>query len=296
MKINKNMKINKIIQGDCIEEMSKLDENSVNLVITSPPYADTVSYGKSIKNFHPDHYADWFADLGKEIQRVLTTDGSFILNIGNKASNGQRSLYIMKTVIALVEQANLGFHDEYIWHKPCSIPAVSSRRLNNVFEYIFHFVKTPLEQKTYMDRVREDYAEGTKKMVGQIQHGYNKITTEKGESVMTPFTRKINEKGKVPDTIFHFNTAAATSKEERLYDPVAKKNILHPAAFHKELPTWFINWLTDKNDLIVDPFMGSGTTALAAWESGRNFIGFELNEHYADLLNNLLNNKMLVEF
>lgn len=287
---------NIIIQTDCIEGIKNILDNSVNLVITSPPYADTVSYGKTIKNFHPDHYAEWFTDLGKEIRRVLTPDGSFILNIGNKANKGERSLYIMKTVIALKEEAGLALHDEYIWHKPCSIPAVSDRRLNCVFEYIFHFVKNPLKQKTYMDRVREDYAPSTEKMVGKVQYGYNKTTTDDGESKMNSFVRKINEKGKVPDTIFNFKTAASTSKEDRLYDPETKKYILHPAAFHKELPVWFIKWLTDEGDTVLDPFMGSGTTAIAAWELGRYFIGFDLNEHYVKLINLRVGNKTLIEF
>lgn len=290
------MKLNTIIHGDCIEEMRKLPSNSVNLVITSPPYADTVSYGKNVSVFSPSKYVEWFVDLGKEIQRVLTPDGSFILNIGNKADKGERSLYIMKTVIALKEEVGLAFHDEYIWHKPCSIPAVSDRRLNCVFEYIFHFVKNAGQQKTYMDRVREEYADNTIKMVGKVQHGYNKTTADDGESSMNPFTRKVNEKGKVPDTIFTFKTAASTAKGDRLFDPDENNRIIHPAAFHKELPAWFIKWLTDEGDLVLDTFMGSGTTALAAWEAGRNYIGFDLNEKYANLLNKKMNKKMLIQF
>ena len=87
--------------------------------------------------------------------------------------------------------------------------------------------------------------------------------------------RRVNPKGQIPNTIFSFNNCAALR---------GKPQNKHPAPFHPDLPRWFIKWLTDKNDVVLDPFMGSGTTATVCVEMERNYIGFELNKSYAPLI------------
>lgn len=280
------MKRNEIVLKDCIEGMKELPDNSINMVITSPPYSDVVSYGNDVRVMNSDDYVDWFTKIGHEIKRILKPDGSFIMNIGNKAENRERALYVMKTVIALREQCKLAFHDEYIWHKPCSIPNGSAKRLDCVFEFIFHFTKSAGAHKCNMDSVREPYAKGTLNRDGKIEVGYNKKVSTDGTSEIPVVERKVNPLGKIPNTVFHFQTASG----------VKNRTYIHPAAFHKDLPSWFIKWLTDPGDLVLDPFMGSGTTAIAAWELGRDYLGFEINQIYLDDANEIMKAKNLISF
>lgn len=262
--------MNEIIQGDCLETIKTVEDGSVNLVVTSPPYADTVSYGDSVNIFHPDNYPDWFLKLGKEIARVLTDDGSFILNINTKVIDGEKSLYVMKTVIKLAEESGLHLHDEYIWWKQSCLPNGGDRRLNNRTEYIYHFVKTPKRFKCYMDRVREPYEEVSIKR-NEYEVMGNDVVDAEGKTTNPKRKRPINKNGKVPFNVFRFQTAAI----ER-----GITSGKHPAPFGEELPEWFVKWLTDEGDVVLDPFMGSGTTAVVCERMDRNWIGLELNEPY----------------
>ena len=271
------MKTNIIINKDCIEGMKELPENSINLVVTSPPYSDVLYYGESVKTFSSDKYIPWITEVAKEIQRILTPDGSFIFNIGNKTDNGTRSLYVMETVLAFVREGKLELHDEYFWLKN-AMPNGNERRLHNEVEYIYHFVKTPNRFKCNMDDVREQYSDHHKNAMNKKQRmNSNKIVRKDGTSYQPPkrVRKELNPLGKIPNNIFHFPTAA-TDRHKGV-------TVKHPAPFHRKLPEWYIRWLTDPGDIVLDPFMGSGTTAEAAIALNRNYLGFEINQTYLDL-------------
>jgi DNA modification methylase len=271
------MKTNIIINKDCIEGMKELPENSVNLVVTSPPYSDVLYYGETVKTFTSDKYIPWITEVAKEVHRILTPDGSFIFNIGNKTENGTRSLYVMDTVLAFVRNANLFLHDEYFWCKN-AMPNGSKKRLHNEVEYIYHFVKTPNNFKCNMDDVREQYSKSHSNMINsQKRLNSNKIVNADGISIQPPkrVRNPLNPLGKIPNNIFNFPTAA-TDKHKGV-------TVKHPAPFHRKLPEWYIKWLTDPEDIVLDPFMGSGTTAEASILLNRKYIGFEVNQTYLDL-------------
>lgn len=277
-----------ILEGDCLERIKDVEDNSVNLVVTSPPYADTVSYGDAVNVFHPDNYPDWFLKLGKQIHRVLTDDGSFILNINTNTENGKFSTYVMKTVIALSEQSGLTLHDEYIWYKRSCMPNGSEKRLHRRTEYIYHFVKTPKQFKTHTDRVRTKHDEVTINRNKYEVMG-NDIVGEDGITTNDKRLRPLNESGKIPFNVFRFNTAGI----ER-----GVTSGKHPAPFGKELPEWFIRWLTDAGDTVLDPFFGSGTTGVVCEEMDRECIGIEMNPEYIKISNERLEpyNNNLKEF
>jgi DNA modification methylase len=276
------MDINKIYYGDSLQLLDKLDENSVDLVITSPPYADTLFYGDNVENKTLLEYPIWFAEVGKKIKRVLKPTGSFILNINDRVQNLERSLYALKTAINLKEMSNLDFHDTYIWAKQSGLPTGNKKRLNDKFEYIFHFVKNKNQFKCFMDDVREPYAKST---IGRIYRpdgtikevGINDKVSSDGKIENKSKKLDLNPLGKIPTNVFNFQTAGVLRGKDY-------KGSKHPAAFHPDLPKWFINWLTEKNDLVLDPFIGSGTVAEACIETDRNYIGFELNENYRDII------------
>ena len=271
--------------GDCFELIKDLPDNSVDLVITSPPYADIVNYGMNISIQKPKDYCDWLLPLFNEIQRVLKPSGSFILNINDNCSNGLRNPFIYELIYRSQKETKLKFYDTYIWHKMNGIPNGSLKRFRNTTEFIFHFVKNQKELKFYMDRVLQEPADATKnrgkypwtvKAHGIIVDGER----QKDKSLIKDYSAdKVR-----PDNVFRFPTAG-----------LARDNtIRHPAPYHKDLPTYFINLLTDEGDTILDVFSGIGTTGLGC--NNRNYIGFELNEKYAEFSKKRLNGEQLEEW
>lgn len=265
------MKRNQIIETDVIEGLKSLPNEIINLAATSPPYSDVISYGNRVKTYGEDAYVKWMIDIGKEIRRVLTPNGSFIFNVGDKTDNKKRSLYIMKTVIAFVTECKLIFHDEYIWNKPSCMPSGSEKRLNNTHEYIFHFTKTLGAHKTFVDNVREPHKDNSINRA-RYKASTNKVVSDEGIAKQPEILRDINPKGKIPSSVFTFQTAG-----------VLRDSGKHPAPFNPDLPEWFISYLTEKGDLVLDPFMGSGSTAVAAKRIGRDYIGFDITPAYIEM-------------
>src|SRR6056300_28160 len=282
---------NKILTGDCFELIKEQPDNSVDLIITSPPYADIVNYGKVVSIKKPKDYVDWILPLFKEIQRVLKPCGSFILNINDMCANGYRSTYIYELIYRSQKETKLKFYDQYIWHKRNGIPNGSKKRFRNNTEFIFHFVKDRKHLKFYMDRVLQEPAESyLKRLESPINNDTEIIDGERKRNmvkrtVKTRYSKNITDgkqdhiyKERIvpdkvrPDNVFRFLTAAASRDNE----------IRHPAPYHKELPSYFINLLTDEGDLVLDVFNGIGTTCLSAQELNRNWLGFEMNEKYAE--------------
>ena len=261
-----------ILTGDCFELIKDIPDNSIDLIVTSPPYADIVNYGKNISIQKPQDYCDWLLPIFNEIQRVLKPSGSFILNINDNCSGGYRNPFIYELIYRSQKENKLKFYDTYIWHKMNGIPNGGTKRFRNTTEFIFHFVKDQKNLKFNMDRVLIPTNEqtlnrhnrgGLMKCQGIIKDGERIKEGRKKE--VAEFTR--------PDNVVRFSTAGA-----------ARDNtIKHPAPFYKDLPKYYINLLTDDGDTILDPFGGIMTTGLACKEIGnRNFIGMELNEKYAE--------------
>jgi site-specific DNA-methyltransferase (adenine-specific) len=274
----------KIIIGDCFNLIKELPDNSVDLILTSPPYADIINYGKKVSIMKADDYCDWLLPLFDEIYRVLKPSGSFIMNINDKCVDGYRNTYVYDLISRNNKETNLKLYDMYIWHKKNGIPNGSVKRFRNNTEFIFHFCKNYKQMKFYMDRVLLDQknpnSEGKK--LQKVRKGQMK-TDENGCQAQDFSYREIPEKVR-PDNVLRFSTAGASREN----------TIKHPAPFNKELPSYFINLLTDEGDLILDPFSGIGTTSVASKELNRNSIGFELNKIYADFSVERLKNKLEV--
>jgi site-specific DNA-methyltransferase (adenine-specific)/site-specific DNA-methyltransferase (cytosine-N4-specific) len=270
----------RILQGDCFELIKTLKDNSVDLVITSPPYADIVNYGKNISIQKPQDYCDWILPLFNEIYRVLKPSGSFILNINDNCSNGLRNPFIYELIYRSQKETKLKFYDTYIWHKMNGIPNGSKKRFRNNTEFIFHFVKNQKELKFYMDRVLQEPAESYTQR-SKTPQGVSRIVID-GERIKP--TKMVDVDKVRPDNVFRFPTAG-----------LARDNtIRHPAPYHKELPTYFINLLTDEGDVVLDVFSGIGTTGLGC--NNREYIGFELNEKYAEFSKKRLSGEELEDW
>jgi len=262
------LELNKTHLGDCMKLARELPDNSIDLVVTSPPYADTVSYGDNVSVKGPEHYVDWFLPLFKEARRFLKDTGSFILNINDKADNGERSIYVYDLVTRIVKETGLKLFDRYIWFKKATLPMTGDRRLNDRIEYIFHFVKDPKKFKCNMDDVRVPYNPSSLNRFKSKVHG-NNIVLKDGTIVLSNRgSSKPHPKGAKPITVFRFDTCSAL------------RGTKHPAPFHPQLPTWFIKWLTNEGDMVLDPFMGGGTVAEVAVKMKRNYMGFDVNPTY----------------
>ena len=261
----------------------KLSSNSIDLVVTSPPYADIRSYGKDVNLFHPDNYVDWILPLYKEAARFLKSSGSFVIVINDKVIDGCRHPYVFDMVCRVINETGLKLYDRYVWIKKGGLPTGTGDRFNDWMEYIFHFVKDPKEFKRDTKQVRYKYTDEE-----IISGGYSydlevktKVVDSDGILQRRKKPRKfipINPDGKKPMTWMRFNRACMLKTSK--YD--------HPAPFTEEIPEFFIRWLTEKGDLVMDPFLGSGTTAYVAKLMEREYIGFELNSTYKDFIDERL--------
>ncbi len=252
-----------IFQNDCMDILPKLDADSVDLIVTSPPYADQrkSTYG----GVHPDKYVEWFLPIAAELKRVLKPTGSFILNIKERVVDGERHTYVLELILALRKQGWL-WTEEYVWHKRNSYPGKWPNRFRDGWERCLHFTRQK-HFAMYQDAVRVpmgDWSQSRLKNLSETDRRRDNSRVQSG------FGKKIeNWVGRelaYPDNVLYLATECS--------------NRGHSAAFPIELPAWFINLFTQPNDGVLDPFLGSGTTAVAAKQSGRRCIGIEVNAEY----------------
>lgn len=282
----------KIIEGDALELIKQQPDNSVDLIVTSPPYADIINYGKEVSTKKPDEYVDWFLPYFDEIYRVLKPSGSFILNINHSVKNGVVNPFVYELISRSQKQTKLKLYSDLYWHKKNGIPNGAKKRFRNMTEFVFHFVKNPKELKFYMERVmyptkdttlqRRKYdlsdanqgevIDGERIRTKKMKYITGQVNRSRGDGYTPPdYYRELPALAR-PDNVFRFSNAGASRDN----------TIKHPAPFHVELPTFFINLLTDEGDIVMDIFSGIATTGVACKELNRNYIGYELNPKYVE--------------
>jgi site-specific DNA-methyltransferase (adenine-specific) len=250
---------NTVYCTECPAMLRVMEASSVDLAITSPPYAERRK--KAYGGIPADEYVEWFLPISAELYRVLKPTGSFVLNIKESVDAGERQNYALKLVLALQEQGWL-WVDEFIWHKTNPFPTGNKNRLKDGFERCYHFSKTK-KFKFFPDAVR---TKSTSKWAGDSERRKNKgaYATKNGSGMN--MSRRI-----VGDLVRPSNVVTL---------PSSSINIDHPAVYPVELPEFFVKLMTEPGDLVLDPFMGSGSTALAARGLGRRYEGVECSEDY----------------
>jgi DNA modification methylase len=255
---------NKVIHGDCLHILPELYQSHgefADLFISSPPYAQQRkdAYG----GIPEEDYPEWMLSVVRASMKVLKPHGSFVLNIKEHASGGVRSTYVLETILLLSRE--FLWVDEYIWNKTNPFPTGSKRRLKDGFERCLHFAKSS-DYKFFPDAVRQ---KSTSKWVGSNDRRKNKgaFGTTNGSGMN--MSRRI--------------TVDLVRPSNVITRPSSCLNIGHPATFPVGLPEFFIRLMSKPGDVIVDPFLGSGTTALAAKGLGRRYVGIERSEEYVRL-------------
>ncbi len=278
------------IVGDSLEVLKTLPSDSVNLVVTSPPYA--LHFKKEYGNAEKHEYVDWLLPFAREIQRVLTEDGSFVLNIGGSYNKGTptRSIYHFKLLIALVEEVGFHLAQEMFWYNPAKMPApaewvtVRRIRVKDSVEYIWWLSKTPWPKASNTNVLRpysKDMIRLNKRKVREtvrpsghvINSGFDKI--EAGGSIPP----NVIEDQSAEDMLRFGNNSANDQYTIRCKEAGIK---IHPARFPAALPDFVIRFLTEPNDMVIDPFAGSNTTGAVAERLGRRWVGIEMNEEYLE--------------
>jgi DNA modification methylase len=277
----KPKEINKIYQGDCsvlLANNNLFPNKSVDLIVTSPPYADKRkdTYG----GIHPDKYVEWFKPISKELYRILKDNGSFVLNIKEHPKNGERGTYVLELILEMKKQGWLWI-EEYCWYKKNSFPGKWPNRFRDSWERCLHFTKKK-DFKMYQEAVmvpRGDWAE--KRFKSMTEDDFIRRVSKNNSHLARNVSNWLDRKKVFPHNVLVFE------EEHRLYlsnvvesavESSSKKN--HSAIFPIELPSWFIHLFTQEGDTVLDPFMGSGSTAVAALLNRRNYLGAEILEGY----------------
>lgn len=251
------MELNKIYNIDCLSGLKELENDSVNLTVTSPPYDNLRTYG---------NITDWnfeiFKPIAEELYRVTKPGGIVVWIVGDAAVNGSETGSSFRQALYFQE---IGFkiHDTMIYHKNSSaFPArIDSKRYTQIFEYMFVFVK---------GKIRNDIkliADKRNKWAGWTNWGQHTQYDSEGNLVKAQNIKPIAEFS-LRTNIWKYNVS--------FNDKIVK----HPAVFPEQLAEDCILSWSVEGDTVLDPFMGSGTTAKMAMLNNRNFIGFEINEEY----------------
>jgi len=257
--------------GDCLDVLRDYPDACIDLIVTSPPYADqrTSTYG----GIKPDDYVDWFLPRAEQFLRVLKPGGSFVLNIKEKAVNGERHTYVLELILALRKQGWL-WTEEYIWHKKNCYPGKWPNRFRDAWERCLHFTRErqfKMNQEAVMVPMG-DWASTRLKALGK-----NDVVRYESQ-VGNAFAKNIaNWQGRTmayPTNVLHLATETGN------------KN--HSAAYPLVLPQWFIKLFTDEGDVVLDPFAGSGTTLQAALELNRSAIGIDISPEFVEMCQEIL--------
>ena len=249
--------------GDCIEVLRSFADNTFDLIVTSPPYADSRS--KTYGGIKPDDYVDWFLPRSSEFLRVLKSTGTFILNIKEKAANGERHTYVLELILSLRKQGWL-WTEEFIWHKKNCYPGKWPNRFRDAWERCLQFNKSK-KFKMLQDAVRVPMGEWAQTRLKSLgKNDVIRFNSQAGSGFGKNIANWLNRDLAYPTNVIHLATETGN------------KN--HSATFPKSLPEWFIKLFTQEDDWVLDPFLGSGTTCEVAQEMRRNSVGIDIMPEY----------------
>ncbi len=267
--------------GDAKELLGSLDESSVDLIITSPPFA--LQRKKEYGNKEQDEYVDWLVEYGHLAFRVLKDTGSLVLDLGGAYKKGRpvRSLYNYRALIRLCDDCGFNLAEEFFWHNPAKLPSpiewVNKRkiRVKDSVNTVWWLSKTDFP-KADVRKVLTPYSERMKKLLRDPGSFYRPKKRPSGHNVSKNFST--DNGGAIPPNLLQLPNTDSNSQYLRLCKELSIKR--HPARFPGKLPEFFIKFLTDEGDLVLDIFAGSNTTGKVAETKRRHWLACDLDRSY----------------
>jgi len=254
--------INKIYCGDAVKILENIDNDSVDLVVTSPPYSNLRNYGNTLIDWNHDK----FKEIANELNRVLKPGGVIVWVVGDKTENGSETCIPFKQTLYF-RDIGLNLNDTMIFFKSNPMPQVKQPRYRDCFEYMFVFSKG--KPSTFNPIMRKCTESGK-----HYKSTVRVINTDNDRKDIDYF---------VSDETVDYNVWRMSVAQNKILYDLGDKKIKHPAVFPYDIPFKHIKTWTNEGDLVLDPFMGSGTTALAAINLKRNYIGIDANEDYCKI-------------
>lgn len=267
--------------GDSIELLDQLESDSIDLVMTSPPFA--LQREKSYGNVDQEAYVNWLFEFCKQVYRVLTPHGSFVIDLGGayQSKRPVRSLHNYRILIKLCDELDFRLAEEFFWYNPSKLPSpiewVNKRKIRakDSVNTIWWLSKTD-NPKANISNVLVPYSERMKKLLVNPEKYYKPKERPSGHDIGAAFAT--NNGGAIPSNLLQISNTESSSRYIQLCKAV--KIPAHPARFPQKLPMFFINFLTEPGDVVLDIFAGSNTTGAAAEAVKRCWIAFEQNHSY----------------
>ncbi len=267
--------------GDSRDLLKELPDESINLVMTSPPFA--LLRKKSYGNEEQSEYVDWLLSFCDVVKQKLTEDGSFVIDMGGAYERGTptRSLYNFRTLIRMVDEYGFVLAEEFFWHNPSKLPSpiewVNKRKLRvkDSVNTIWWMTKTPWA-KADVTNVLVEYSDRMKKLIKDPAAFFNEAKRPSGHDITYKFGK--DNGGAIPPNLLSIPNTESNGQYTSACKVLDVKR--HPARFPARLPEFFIRFLTDPADLVVDIFSGSNTTGMVSENEGRRWLAFDLNEEY----------------
>jgi DNA modification methylase len=267
--------------GDSLGLLAELPDDSIDLIITSPPFA--LRRQKTYGNVEETEYVEWIKPFGYEVFRVLKESGSFVLDLGGAYRSGMpsRSLYNFRVLLAFCDE--IGFHlaEDFYWFNPAKLPSpiewVNKQKIRakDSINTVWWFSKTDFP-KADVRKVLTPYSDRMKKLIKDPKSFYTPQKRPSGHDIGTGFGK--DNGGAIPSNLLSISNTDSNSIYLRLCKELGLER--HPARFPSELPTFFIKMLTDEGDVVLDIFGGSNTTGFAAEALKRKWLTFEVNREY----------------
>ena len=264
--------------GDSLKLIKFIDDNSINLIITSPPFALTRK--KEYGNETADKYIEWFLPFAYEFKRVLADNGSFVLDLGGAylPGNPVRSIYQYELLVRLCKEVGFFLAQEFYHYNPARLPTpaewVTIRRIRvkDSVNTVWWLSKTP-NPKADNRKVLKPYSQSMKQL---LKNGYKAKIRPSGHDISDKFQK--DNQGAIPPNLLEIANTESNSAYLRRCKTAEIRP--HPARFPQGFAEFFIKFLTDEGDIVLDPFAGSNTTGFVAETLQRQWISFEINENY----------------
>jgi DNA modification methylase len=267
--------------GDSLLLLDRLESDSVDLVLTSPPFA--LQRQKTYGNVEQEEYVNWLLEFCQKVYRVLAPTGSFVLDLGGayQSKRPVRSLYNYRILIKLCDELDFRLAEEFFWFNPSKLPSpiewVNKRKIRakDAVNTIWWLSKTD-SPKANVSNVLVPYSDRMKKLQAAPEKYYKPKARPSGHDIGKNFAT--DNGGAIPSNLLEIPNTESNSSYIQLCKSISVSP--HPARFPQKLPMFFIKFLTEPGDKVLDIFAGSNTTGFVAEQLERNWMAFEKEPSY----------------